>query len=276
MSDNQKHDNGKSKTYSATIATSCYEWLIITTSLANTLIDIILMIEFYNNKQLSDFGKTLLSLQIFCHICYSVAFSQLYQYKMDNWKDWKSANKKAKCQFILFLLTLLILSPIINLLIYFTSAQRLFLTKKFDKIFESKWIHEDELTNDEYYVEPWHQIEAKRLFGYVYFEFFVANIPQFIFKLVIIDQVIQSTDYDYDSKVIFYVFLSFYLNLFVMTLKSYCVCGFMPNLEVYTLNQLFLAWSSIIADLSTFVYLFVWMYVYLILRSHHLLHRLEN
>ena len=261
MRDTAKDDNESSKTYSSSIATLCYEWLIIITSVANTLIDIFLIIQFYNNKKWSDFGTILLSLQIFCHICYAVGFEKLYLYNVGDWIDWESANKKAKCQFILFLLTLLILSPIINLLIYLTSAQSLFLTKKLKSVCESSWIHGDETLEHTFY--SWHEIEAKRLFGYVFVEFFVHNIPQFIFKLVIIDQVIQSTDYDYnsDSKMMLYLLFSFYLNLFVITLKSYCLWWFIPDSDDYNVNQLFLAWSSILADFSTFVYLFVWMYV---------------
>ena len=251
------------KTYSTTIATLCYDWVIIITSLGNTLIDIILIIQFFNNKKWSDFGTILLSLQIFSHICYAVAFEKLYDYRTGNWTDWKSANKQDKCQFILFLLTLLILSPIINLLIYLTSAQSLFLTKKLKSVCESSWIHGDETLEHTFY--SWHEIEAKRLFGYVFVEFFITNIPQFIFKLAIVDQLIQSTDYDYDSdsRLILYLFLSFYLNLFVITLKSYCLCWLIPDLDDYTLNQLFLAWSSIMADFSAIIYLFIWMYVYI-------------
>lgn len=238
--------------------TTCYDLLIIISSFVNIVIDIILFNHLYSNKQLS-FAAILLSLHIFSHICYVIAFTQLYEYKV-------SASKTcAMCsiQYVLFVVLLLILSPMVNLLIYLTSAEDLILTKKFDKIFKSKWMHENVKYPDN---DTWHQAQVTRLFGYVFVEFFTTNVSQFIFKLIIINDAIQSSNFGvWDSTMLFYLFFSFYLNLFCIVIKSYCLAWCFLDVDEILLNQIFLAWSSVMADFSTFICLFVWMYVQRIL-----------
>ena len=234
--------------------TKYFDATVILSSFINLALSILLLVHFYDNKQWTFFGVSL-SFHIFSHLCYIGTFYYLYEFTVLKYYD----TCLQRMITIIYLIVLLLFSPLINLLIYLTSVDYLILTHVLKPIVEKQF-----LCSRRYLNSSWHEYQADRLVGYVYIETLLLNIPQAILALVVIGDCISSSnhnsDYNYNSSIIFLLFLTFFVNLFCIIIKSYIPFGVVY--QSYNLvKELVLYWTSVVADVSTAMYIIICLYV---------------
>ena len=242
-------------------ATKYYDLLIVLSSFANFILGIVLIICFYNKKEWIYFA-ILVSLHILSHICYAIGFGYLYTYEIETFSDCRGKIEEF-CRSVLYSILILFVAPFINLLIYLTSDKNLVLTNLFLQYFENS------TKVDQNRVKSWHEAQVYRHFGYI-IEFFVNNIPLFVFQISFIYYYVNISDnenYDGDNNnydlIMFYLLWSFYINLFCIIIKSYLLLYTIPHIAIdeYTTAELFFCWCCIVSDASAAIYLIIWTYV---------------
>ena len=233
--------------------TKYYDAVVILSSFVNFVFSIILLIDFYNNKQWTYFVVSL-SFHIFSHLCYTVRVCCSYHFNLkirsseSIWMD--------RMIVILYFIVLLLFSPFINLFTYLTSEDHLILTNVLKPTIE---MDRDIRKNS----SSWIDNQLKRLYGYLVIETIFSNLPQCCIELVLISHCIYDFNSNYNySSVKFYLFLAFYVNLFSIVIKS-CFFPFgclFDDMHMYDEKSLKLKIAAM-ADFSTTIYLIIWMYV---------------
>ena len=228
--------------------TKYFDATVIIFAFVNLALSIILLIRFYHNKQWAFFGVSL-SLHVIAHLFYIATFYRGYKFNVTKFES----RCTKKIIFGIYLTILVLVSPFINLLMYLTSAEHLILTHLLKPIVEAG----SYATNN----SSWFEKQSKRLGGYILTETVVTNIPNFVFQLVVIhDCIYNYNSSNYNSSMIFYLCLTFYINLFCIVVKLYVFIGIYYDTTSST-KEIFLYWVSVVADLLTVIYVIVWTYV---------------
>ena len=234
--------------------TKYFDTIIILSSFVNFILNIILLNYFYKNNQWAFFG-TSLSFHILTHLCYILSVHILYDFKAPKGQSTQIKNIINIGYFVI----LLLFSPFINLLIYLTSADHLILAHLLKPIL-CGWNTVFSTSND----SSWYEKQIQRLVGYVIVEVLLYNLPQLIIELFVIHDCIYNSNSNshsnYNSSMIFYLFLTFYINLFCIIVKLYVPFGSWFDSDV-PVKEIFILYAAITADFLTAIYLIIWMYV---------------
>ena len=250
--------------------TKYYDFLVIILSIFHYVLNMLIIIDFYDNKDSYKNYQTwfyvFLCFIIFSHICYAFAFGYKYDLLDEAW-SYREVTKYSKL-FIICCITLAI-SPFINILIYLTSSEHLILANLLSKYVGIS--NKDSPVGNKYHLKhysislsqayytsydyvSWTESQSIRLFGFLV-ELVTANFPILVASLVFVTSNVNNMD----KNAVRLHTMSIFVNLIAIAVKLFVFCT-----EGYSWHEYLFRWFCFVTDLFTFVSILCWILMYVL------------